>query len=377
MVYLDNAATVMPCGAAVSAFNEAVSQYWQNPSSAYSSSHVVKDKLEGARASIASALGANPDEIIFTSGGTESNNLAILGLLKANPRLGKHIITTAGEHPAILNIFRALALEGYEVTFIPLKKTGEVDMDTLLSSIRSDTALISCMLANNETGAINDIGKIGAFLKQNRLTALLHTDAVQGFLKVPFTVSSLKCHALSLSAHKFGGVKGAGALYVKKGTKLSNIVYGGGQEGGLRSGTQATECILAMAAACNDVYSNFPAHLSCLSDINAFARKQINELGGRILSPENGAPHILSFSFLGYRSEVLLRLLDDRGICVSAGSACSTGKNARSHVLSAMKLDPKVIDGALRASFFYKTSKEDIEAFGAALKDALDSVIKV
>lgn len=367
MNYLDNAATTRVCPEAAEAAVKCMTEAFGNPSSTHQAGREARTALKTARAGIAASLGARPEEIFFTAGGTEGDNWALRAGASLMRRRGKHIISSLAEHDAILKTLSALEAEGYEITRLAPGADGAVSAEAVLSALRPDTILISLMLVNNETGAVTDIAGIAKALKSAGSQALLHTDAVQGYLKIPFTAKSLGADLITLSGHKIHAPKGVGALYIRSGLRLPPLIYGGGQEDGKRSGTENMPGICAFAAAVKAYREDKDA----AHRMGALRESAIAELSLRI--PDiavigGGAPHILNVSLPGYRSEVLLNFLDGKGVCVSKGSACKRG--ARSHVLEAMGLPPAVIDGSIRVSLSRFTTGEDIEALCAALSEA-------
>ena len=367
--YLDNAATTRVCAAAVDAAVEAMTRGFGNPSSRHGAGADAAKALAGHRKVIADALGAKVEEVVFTSCGTESDNWAIRGAAWLGRRRGKHIITTAIEHDAVLQPCRELERAGWEVTYLKPDRTGIVRAEQVAEALREDTVLVSMMLVNNELGTIQPVAEVAKLLKSKKSVALLHCDAVQGFLKVPFTVKGLGVDLLSISGHKVHAPKGIGAMYIRSGIKLPPMVLGGHQENDLRSGTEPTAQIAAFAAAVAQGLEQQQAHLAHLRELKAYALEKLTgEVDGLSLLVEGEAPHILAVTLEGYKSEVVVRFLSDRGICISSGSACHKGKP--SHVFAALTLPKKQMDGALRVSFSHETTKEDIDALTEGLKAA-------
>ena len=359
--YLDNAATTRVCPAAVAAAVAAMEGEFGNPSSRHEAGKRAEQRVKSAREVIARALGADSGEVVFTSCGTESDNWAIRGALEANKRVGKHIITTAIEHDGVLAPCRQLEQQGYEVTYLQPDKQGNIAAAQVADALREDTALVSVMLVNNELGTVLPVAEIAKVLRERKSRALLHCDAVQGFLKVPFTVKELGVDLLSVSAHKVHAPKGIGALYIRKGVRLPAHLLGGGQEGGLRSGTEAVPQIAAFAAAVEQGVANFAAEQAHLVELKTYTLERLNELLPNAKRVGQGeAPHVLAITLPGYKSEVVVRFLSDRGVYVSSGSACHKGKP--SHVFAALKLDKKQLDGVLRVSFCGDNTKEDVDA---------------
>lgn len=368
--YLDNAATTAPLPAAIEAARRVMEQSWGNPSSLHEVGKQARAELNAARASVARALSCAPDCVTFTSGGTESINTALRGAAWQNRRIGRHIVSTAIEHEATLETLAALRDEGFEITLVPPARDGVVPLQSLTAAMRDDTILLSIMAVNNETGAVQPYAEAAQALKARNARALVHVDAVQAFLKLPLTLEGIDL--VSVSAHKLGGLKGCGALYVRQGIKLRPYLTGGGQESSLRSGTEAMPAIAAFGAACAARRAAFDENTASLAQLRANLLGRLSRLGLPcvIHSPQDGAPHIINLSLCRGRSEVYVRALSDRGVCVSGGSACARGK--RSYVLSAMKLDSRSIDAALRVSLCPETTEDDLAAFCAALRDAAD-----
>lgn len=369
LIYLDNSATTKPCDSAVDAAVLAMREEYGNPSSLYEFGMNAENIITDARIAIADTLNAREDEVFFTSCGSESNNTAIFGAVELLKRVGKHIVTTAIEHPSVLEPISALEKQGYEVTLLKPDNSGMISASQFEAAIRSDTVLVSCMYVNNEVGSILPVEKLKAIIKEKNSNALLHIDCVQAFGKLEIDSKSIEADLISLSAHKIHGIKGAGALYVRKGIRLPAFLHGGGQEKGLRSGTEAVPAIAAFGAAVKALPK--PADkLLKMNELYSFTLNKLKEFENVVInSPQNGLPYILNFSFKGYRSETILHFLEQFGICVSSGSACSKGKG--SYVLREMGLEQSLVDSAIRLSFSRNTTKNDIEEFITALKGAL------
>ena len=364
--YLDNAATTPVRQEAAQAALQAMTEGWGNPSSRYSLGTQAAEQVKTWRKQVADALGCQPNELYFTSCGSEGDNWAIQAAVELGRHKGKHIITSALEHSAVLEPCKALERQGYEVTCLKPDKNGMLSMEELAAALRPDTVLVSMMLVNNELGTVNPIREVANLIKRSGSPALLHCDAVQGFLKVPFTVKELGADFVAVSGHKIHAPKGIGALYVRNGLKVSPMIRGGGQENGLRSGTEATAQIAAFAAAVQAGKDNLERDLAHMAEMKAYAAQTLQEkISGLILVGEGTAPHILPISMPGYKSEVVLRFLSDRGVYVSSGSACHKGKP--SHVYAALGLQKKILDGVLRISFSYDTTREDIDALAEGL----------
>jgi len=366
MHYLDHAATTPVPRAVAETMMDVLTAEFGNPSSQYDLGRAAKKRLEADRAVIAKALGCEANHLHFTSCGTEADNWAIQAALWQNRRVGKHIVTTAVEHSAVLATLKALEQQGYEITRVKPDSEGNISAEAVLSAVREDTALVSVMLVNNETGNIYPVKEIAGALKKR--ATLLHTDAVQAFLKVPFSAKTLGADLITISAHKIGGPKGIGALYI--GDRLPHprpLTFGGGQEQGLRSGTEATAQIAGFAKAVALRSAHLSEDLSAMAAIKAYAVELLSAIPGLKTVGAGEAPHILSVSLPGYPSQNIVNDLASRGICVSAGSACHQGK--ASHVLVAMGLDKKTAAGVIRLSFAPDTSRGDIEAAAEALAE--------
>lgn len=374
-VYLDNSATTKVCKEAAEAVMQIMTEDFGNPSSTHKLGRDAKAHLDDARKNIADAVGAAPDEIFFTSGGTEADNWALFEAAELMRHQGKHIITTAVEHDAILKSAARLEKMGYEISYIGTDSAGRMDMEKFKAVLRDDTVLVSAMLVNNETGAINDIAAIAREIKLRKSIALLHTDAVQGFCKIPFTAKSLGADLITLSSHKIHGPKGVGALYIKKGVRLPAMILGGGQEKSYRSGTEGLPAIVGFGMAAKIGKQLLPTMTEELRKMREYAASRVLELiPDAVVIGEGDAPHILSISLPGYKSEVLMNWLDAEGICVSKSSACKKG--GRSHVLEAMGIPNKLIDGAIRVSFSRMNTIEDAEYFAVKLKEAAGRLIR-
>ena len=367
MIYLDNSATTKPCPEAVAAMTQMLTDCWGNPSAVYDLGVEAEKRVSHAREAVAKAMGAEADRIFFTSGGTEADNWAIYAAAERLGKRGKHIVTTMVEHHAVLHPMEKLQAQGFEVTYLQPDEDGVVSVQALEKALRKDTILVSVMMVNNETGAVMPIEKMVKAVRRLSPIALFHTDAVQGFGKIPFKAKTLGADLISVSSHKVHGPKGAGALYIRKDLPLPALIRGGGQEKGLRSGTEATAAIVGFGAACEAM--NMKEEIAHMSHLRDLCRQQLQDIPGIVFMGKGEAPHVVSISLPGLRSQGIINCLQDHGIYVSAGSACSKGH--RSHVLSAMKLAPKIIDGAVRISFSRDNNEEDIPKLKAALLDAL------
>ena len=367
MIYLDHAATTPVPRAVADAMYEVLTDRFGNPSAQYPMGMEMKAQTEAWRKTVAKALGCEAKQLYFTSCGTESDNWAITAACWQNRHVGKHIVTTAVEHSAVLEACRWMEKQGYEVTYLSPDAAGHIPAEQVLAAVRPDTALVSVMLVNNELGTVYPITEIAKQLAAQNPRTLLHTDAVQGFLKVPFAARTLGADFIAVSAHKIGGPKGVGALYI--GPRVKNpkpLLAGGGQEGGLRSGTEATAQIAGFAEAVRQRAARLSNILTHTAAMQAYARERLLAIPGLKLLGTPEAPHILCCTLPGYPSQNLVEDLGAQGICISAGSACHRGKP--SHVVAALRLSKKEAAGAFRVSFGEDTAKEDVDALCAAVE---------
>ncbi len=364
--YLDNSATTRCTKGVAQVMTEVMCSAYGNPSSLHHKGVEAERYVREARETIAKTLKCAPKEIFFTSGGTESDNLAIRGAAYANARQGRHLITTSVEHPAVLNTMQYLEQQGYEVTYLPVDACGRVRLSDLEAAIRPDTILVSMMHTNNEIGALEPIEEAGALIKRVNPNTLFHVDAVQGYGKSRIYVKRMKIDMLSVSAHKIHGPKGIGFLYVGDRVKIRPIVFGGGQERGLRSGTENVPAIAGMARAAEEIYRNLDADLERMYALRARLEAGICQLENvkfNTLPGRESAPHVLSVSFAGVRSEVLLHALEDKEIYVSAGSACASNhpETSGSATLRAIGLEKELLNSTIRFSLSAFTTEEEID----------------
>ena len=370
MIYLDNSATTKPCKEAVEAMTKALTEDWGNPSSLYSFGIDTARELRSVRQQLAAVLGAETDRLFFTSGGTEADNWAIYGTVKRLGKRGKHIITTAIEHPAVLNCMKDLQAQGFDVTYLQPDNSGRIGADDLRAALRPDTILVSIMMVNNEVGSIMPISQMAKLTHRLSPNAIFHTDAVQGFLKVPFSAKTLGADLISISSHKIHGPKGAGALYISPRLKsFPPLLLGGGQENGYRSGTEATPAIFGFCAAAAAVGATLHADLQRENGLKETLIERLSAVDGVVINGAHEAPHILSLSIPGLPTQHSINILQDHGICVSAGSACAKGH--RSHTLTAMNLSPEVMDGSFRISLCRDTTQEELEKLVDVIKNEL------
>ena len=371
MIYLDNSATTKPCKEAVEAMTLALTENWANPSALYHFGIDAATLLRNARNKVATAMGAERDRVFFTSGGTEADNWAIFGTVKRFGKKNKHIITTAVEHHAVLNCMKELELQGYEVTYLQPDNLGNITLDSLKAALRKDTCLVSIMMVNNESGAVMPIEKMAKLTHRLSPDAVFHTDAVQGFLKIPFSAKTLGADLISVSSHKVHGPKGCGALYISPRLRaFPALILGGGQETGFRSGTEGTPAIFGFAAACEAGFSTLKADIAHEKELLSGLVESISQMDGVVVNGAHEAPHILSLSIPGVPTQNTLNILQDHGICVSAGSACAKGH--RSHVLEAMGITPEVIDGSFRISLCKDTTLEECESLLGGIQAILN-----
>lgn len=363
-VYLDNSATTRCFSEVAQLMQKILCEDYGNPSSMHHKGVEAEQYLRWSKEVIAKALKVNEKEILFTSGGTESDNIALIGAAMANHRRGRHLITTQIEHPAILQTMKYLEDQGFEVTYLSVDSYGCIDLDELDRAIRPDTILVSIMHTNNEIGTVQPIAEAGEMIKRHNPQILFHVDAVQGFGK--FRIHPYKMHIdmLSVSAHKIHGPKGVGFLFIKDGTKVNPIIFGGGQQKGMRSGTENVAGIAGMAKATEMIYADIDQEMETLYALRSRLIKGISELdeigiNGRCSDCD--ASHIVSLSVRGVRSEVLLHALEDKGIYVSAGSACASNKPQISATLKAIGVQKDLLDSTIRMSMSIFTTPEEID----------------
>ena len=371
-IYLDNAATTRVCPEAADMAYRVMTEQYGNPSSTHARGREAKKLLDAARRELALCLGCQPKELAFTSCGSEADNWALLSGAWAASARGGHVISSMAEHDAVRKSLDELERRGYEVTRLPPDPSGAVPVQAVLDALRPDTVLVSLMLVNNETGAVNDIPGLARALKKAAPKVLLHCDAVQGFLKVPFTVKSLGADMVTISGHKIHAPKGIGALYIRSGLHLRPLILGGSQEDGRRAGTEAMPNICAFGEAARLGRALMAESTERMAGLRQRAASRLLAENPGLVVIGGGAPHILCVSLPGYRSEVLMSVLESRGISVSKSSACKKG--GRSHVLEAMGLPAPVIDGALRLGLSRYTTAEELDAFCLCLREARETL---
>ncbi|WP_022775467.1 cysteine desulfurase family protein [Butyrivibrio sp. AE2015] len=365
--YLDNSATTRAYDEVADLVAKIMKEEYGNPSSVHHMGMVSGERLSQARETIATSLKVDPQEIVFTSGGTESDNLALIGVARANKWRGNHIITTKIEHPAILETMAFLEKEGFEITYLSVDETGTIDLDELKNAIRKETILVSIMFVNNEIGTLMPIQKAGELIKSVNKDTYFHVDAVQAYGKVLIRPRTMNIDLLSVSGHKIHGPKGVGFLYVKKGTKIVPICYGGGQQKGMRSGTENVPGIAGLALAAKKCYEDFDAKIKKLYDLKQYTVDSLLEripdikINGQKVN--EGAPHIISVSIKGLAAETVLNMLSSKNIYVSAGSACTSNNPHVSDTLQAIGLEKDLLESTIRISMSFMTTKEEIDYF--------------
>ncbi len=372
--YLDNAATTQPCEACIAAMTEAMRVHYGNPSSLHRMGLDAQLAMDAARAKIAAAMGTDADSILFTSGATESNNMAILGTAALYGKRKRRVITTTVEHACVKGAFDALEAQGFEVVRIAPQSDGSFDAAAFAAAVDENTCLVSMMMVNNETGHILPVKQAFSMIKKKFPQVICHTDAVQGFLKLPFRVNDLQADLLTVSGHKVHACKGIGALYHKKGIRLQPLSRGGEQEHGNRPGTEAVPLICGFGAAVETLRGNLEARRAHCGSLRTLCIEKLSAIDGiRIQSPVDGSPFILSISAEGLRSETLLHFLEEREIYVSSGSACSKGK--QSGVLQQFGIPDKLADSTIRISFCAENTESDVLALAEQVAVAQQTLI--
>lgn len=368
--YFDNSATTKPCDAAINAAQKAITDYWGNPSSLHEKGLEASDELKKARRNVAKLLGVKEDSFFFTSSGTTANNTAIFGVYEKLKRQGNRIVTTALEHPSVSEPLKRLEANGIEVIRIMPDKFGKINENEFFSSINENTILVSCMAVNNEVGSVLPVNRIRAAVKRANSPAVIHSDCVQAFSKIPVTPKSLDADIITVSGHKIHALKGVGGIYLKSNSLVKPYILGGGQEKGLHSGTEATPAIFSFGAASQEAQN-----ITANSEYVAKLKKQF--LDGiadipcvTVNSPEDSIPYIINISILGLPSQPTVNFMSEKGIYISAGSACKMGH--RSPVLTAMGLPPEVIDSAVRISFSRYNTEEEVDFLIGAVKEAAE-----
>lgn len=372
--YFDNSATTRCTQAAVDVMQKALLEDYGNPSSLHMKGVTAENYIKTATAQIAKILKVSEKEILFTSGGTESNNLALIGTALANQRAGRHIITTAIEHASVYNPLIFLEEQGYEVTYLPVDHEGRISLDELEAAMREDTILVSMMHVNNEIGTIEPVEEAAARVHAKNPRTLFHVDAIQSFGKLRIYPKRMGIDLLSVSGHKIHGPKGVGFLYIKDKTKIRPIIHGGGQQRDMRSGTENVPGIAGIGVAAAQIYENFDEKIDALYELREYLVAGMQAFDGVTINGASGraaAPHIVSVSFAGIRAEVLLHALEDRQIYVSTGSACSSNHPAISGTLKAIGVKPELLDATVRFSLSVDSTKEEADYVLAQLAELL------
>ncbi len=370
-IYLDNAATTRVYPSVCEKMVEVMARDYGNPSSLHMKGFAAEQYVKESRKTIASILKVDEKEIVFTSGGTESNNMAIIGAAMANKRRGKHLITTAIEHASVYNPFIWLEEQGFEVTYLPVERHGIVSLEALEAAIREDTILVSVMAVNNEIGTVQPLDEIGGIIKKKSPEILFHVDAIQGFGKIEIYPSKLRIDLMSVSGHKLHGPKGIGFLYIKNKVKVRPLILGGGQQKDMRSGTENVPGIAGLGEAAKEVFKDFSKKQESLYALREQLVNRLEQMDGvringfahrvsKVNLHQGAAPHVVSASFENIRAEVLLHALEERGIYVSSGSACSSNHPAISGTLRAIGVEKKYLDATIRFSLCYDTTEEEI-----------------
>ncbi|QHE53268.1 cysteine desulfurase family protein [Pontibacillus sp. HMF3514] len=377
MIYFDNSATTKPFPEALKSFQQVSERYYANPSSIHSFGSETEKLLLQSKKQAAQLLNVNQEEIIFTSGGTEGNNLAIKGIALQHQNRGKHIITTTIEHPSVLEACRSLESLGFEVTYLPVDEEGRLSGDDVKNAIRNDTILLSVMHVNNELGTVQPIEEIGHIASQHP-KMFFHVDHVQGLGKLSLNFHSSHIDLCTMSSHKIHGLKGAGMLYVKRNTSLFPLLHGGSQEASYRAGTENLAGIVAMVKALRMILDKQQSQYRHLQNLNKQLRDCLKDVPQVMInSPEDSAPHILNFSVPGYKPEVVIHALGEKGIYISTKSACSSKNADESAVLAACGHQFKRSSSALRVSLSYDSTKEEVETFCEAFKDVMNQLSEV
>lgn len=375
--YLDNAATTCCRKEVVEIMNQVMLCDYGNPSSLHKKGMDAEAYIKHGKEQIAKVLKVKEKELYFTSGGTEADNLAIIGGALANKRNGNHLITSAIEHPAVLEAMDYLKEQGFEITYLPVNKMGRIESNQLKQALREDTILVSIMHTNNEIGSIQPIAELGEIIKEYNPSILFHVDAVQGFGKSKIYPKKMNIDLLSVSGHKIHGPKGSGFLYISEKTKVKPLLFGGGQQLGIRPGTENVPAIAGLMVAVTQIYQDMD---TCLNNLRFLKERlatgllEIEQVFLNGYDPQNDAVHILSVSILGIRSEVLLHALEERGIYVSSGSACASNKPAHSKTLKALGLPKDLLESTLRFSFSVFTKQEDIDYTLQVMKELVPSL---
>ena len=377
--YLDNSATTRCSKAAADKMVLLLTEDFGNPSSLHMKGVIAEKYINEAKKKIARTLKCQEKEIVFTSGGTESNNLAIIGSAMANQRAGKHIITTQVEHASVANTMKFLEDSGFEITYLGVDHDGRISLEELKAAMRPDTILVSIMQVNNEIGAVMPVEEAGRLIKEINPSTLFHVDAIQSYGKLHISPKNMNCDLLSVSGHKIHGPKGTGFLYIKDKTKIKPIIYGGGQQKGMRSGTENVPAIAGLGVAAEEIYTDLDTKIEAMYALKSHFINEVTRIDGVTvngLTDKTSAPHIVSVSVQGVRAEVILHTLEDKNIYVSAGSACSSNKPAVSATLKAIGLPKELLDSTVRFSFCVDTTIEEIDYAVKVMQDVVPKLQK-
>ncbi len=373
MIYLDNSSTTKPLEEVCRIMDQSMRQEWGNPASIHQLGHLAEKQIHECRKELAGVLACDPQEIVFTSCGTESTNMVLKGFWDAYPRAGRHMITSMGEHKATSETCRYLQNKGVEVDYLPLNPDGTIDLDPLQNRIKPETSLLSFIHVNNETGAVLDVGRLIRIRDQYCPKAMIHLDCVQSFGKQKDRIGKLGVEYASISAHKIHGPKGIGLLYHRKTAKIAPLIHGGGQQTNLRSGTENLPSIKGLVAAAKDAYADIDSNYEKVSDLGGLLLTEMKKAGicFQRISPTNGSPYILSLSFPGIKGETLLHTLESMGVYVSTQSACSSKKQRVSPILLAMGIEPQIAESSIRISFDRFNSTDEMIQAAKIIEEAI------
>lgn len=372
--YFDNSATTRVLDSVKDIVVKTMTEDYGNAAAKHRKGVEAERYIKEARAEIAKTLKVQDKEILFTSGGSESNNMALIGTALANHRAGKHIISTGVEHPSVYNPLTYLEEQGFEVTFLPVDKNGHISLEQLEQMVRPDTILVSVMYVNNEVGAVEPVEEISRIVKAKNPNTLFHVDAIQAYGKYVIRPKKQGIDLLSVSGHKIHGPKGVGFLYIKSGVKVKPLIYGGGQQSGMRSGTENVPGVAGLGVAAREMYTDHEEKVRRVTELKDYMTDRLGEIEGTVINSKKGAesaPQIVSVSFEGVRSEVLLHALEDKGIYVSSGSACSSHHPGISGTLKGIGVQPKLLDATIRISFGVFNTREEIDYCIDTLKELL------
>lgn len=376
-VYFDNSASTKVLDSVIEIMVRTMTEDYANAAAMHRKGMTAENYIKAARAEIAGTLKVAEKEILFTSGGTEANNMALIGTAMANKRAGKHIISTAIEHPSVYNPLEFLAEEGFEITFLPVDKNGHINPAELEAAVRPDTILVSVMYVNNEVGAVEPVDEISAIIKKKNPHTLVHIDAIQAYGKYIIRPKKQGIDLLSASGHKIHGPKGVGFLYIRHGVKIKPLIYGGGQQWNLRAGTENVPGIAGMGVAAREMYAGHGQKVARITALKDYMTDRMGELEGTVINSKKGtesAPQIVSVSFAGIRSEVLLHALEDKNIYVSSGSACSSHHPGISGTLKGIGISPELQNSTLRFSLGLFNTKEEVDYCIGALQELLPAL---